>query len=76
MQRDYGWEVEVVARPADATGFVVLPKRCMVERTFGWLTWYRRLSKDDEQLVEVSESFIYASMIHLMLRRIHPQTTS
>ena len=76
MQRDYGWEVEVVARPANATGFVVLPKRWIVERTFGWLTWYRRLSKDYEQLVEVSESFIYTSMIHLMLRRLHPQITS
>ena len=76
MQREYGWEVEVVRRPTDASGFVVLPKRWIVERTFGWLTWYRRLSKDYEQLVEVSESFIYASMIHLMLRRLHPQPTS
>jgi putative transposase len=76
MQRQYGWEVEVVRRPPDATGFQVLPKRWIVERTFGWLTWYRRLSKDYEQLVEVSESFVYVSMIHLMLRRLHPHPTS
>jgi putative transposase len=76
MQREYGWDVEVIRRPSDAVGFVVLPKRWVVERTFGWLTWYRRLSKDYEQRVESSESFIYASMIHLMLRRLHPQTTS
>jgi putative transposase len=76
MQADYGWEVEVIRRPPDATGFRVLPKRWIVERTFGWLTWYRRLSKDYEQLVEVSESFIYVAMIHLMIRRLHPLATS
>ena len=76
MQSDHGWEVEVIRRPPDAVGFHVLPKRWIVERTFGWLTWYRRLSKDDEQLVEVSEAFIYVSMIHLMLRRLHPLPTS
>jgi transposase len=68
--------VEVVRRPPDATGFVVLPKRWIVERTCGWLTWFRRLSKDSAQRVEVSESFVYVSLIHLMLRRLHPQTTS
>jgi putative transposase len=76
MARESGWEVEVIRRPPDATGFQVLPTRWIVERTFGWLTWYRRLSKDDEQRMEVSESFIYAAMIHLMLRRLHPHTTS
>ena len=78
MQTDYGWEVEVIRRPPNATGFQVLPKRWIVERTFGWLTWYRRLSKDYEQLVEASASFIYVyvAMIHLMLRRLHPPVTS
>ncbi len=51
-------------------------QRWIVERTFGWLTWYRRLSKVYEQLVEVSESFVYVAMIHLMLRRLHPLPTS
>jgi putative transposase len=76
MRTDYSWEVEVIRRPPDATGFQVLPKRWIVERTFGWLTWYRRLSKDYEQLIEVSESFIYVAMIHLMIRRLHPPVTS
>ncbi len=76
MQRDHGWEVEVVQRPPNVAGFLVLPKRWIVERTFGWLTWYRRLSKDYEQRVEASESFVYVAMIHLMLRRLHPQPTS
>jgi len=76
MARDYGWAVEVIRRPPDATGFQVLPTRWIVERTFGWLTWYRRLSKDYEQRVEISESFVYTSMIHLMLRRLHPCVTS
>jgi putative transposase len=74
-QQEYGWEVEVKQRPADAEGFVVVAKRWIVERTFGWLTWYRRLSKDYEQYLDVSEAFIYVAMIHLMLRRLKPTVT-
>ena len=48
----------------------MIPKRWVVERTFAWLNGYRRLSKDYEKLVEVSESMIYGAMIRLMLRRI------
>ena len=48
----------------------MLPLRWRVERTFGWFGWYRRLSKDDEVLTGVSEAFIYAAMIHLMLRQL------
>jgi putative transposase len=42
----------------------------MVERTFGWLNRYRRLSKDDEYLTQTSESMIRVAMIHLMIRRL------
>jgi putative transposase len=63
-----GAEVEVVKRITD--GFEVLPRRWVVERTFGWLGRYRRLSKDYELLPEVSESMIYAAMVRLMLRRL------
>jgi putative transposase len=52
--------------------FEVVPKRWVVERTFGWLNGYRRLSKDYEKLVEVSESAIYAVMTRIMLRRLAP----
>lgn len=61
-------EVEVICRQSD--GFEVLPKRWIVERTFAWWNYYRRLSKDYEMLVEMSEAMIYGAMIHLMLRRL------
>lgn len=61
-------KVEVVRRTEP--GFVVLPKRWIVERTFGWWNHYRRLSKDYELLPEVSEAMIYTVMIRLMLRRL------
>ncbi len=50
-------------------GFQVLPRRRVVERTFGWLGRNRRLSKDYEALPQTEEAFIYLSMIRLMLRR-------
>ncbi|MFM9068166.1 MAG: transposase, partial [Planctomycetota bacterium] len=53
-----------------AKGFVVLPKRWIVERTFGWRMRYRRNSRDYESNPETSETRIYASMITLMSRRI------
>jgi len=63
-----GAKVEVVKRIKDE--FEVLPRRWVVERTFGWLGRYRRLSKDYELLPEVSESMVYAAMVRLMLRRL------
>ncbi|MDJ1183426.1 transposase, partial [Roseofilum casamattae] len=60
--------VEVVKRKSKE--FEALPKRWLVERTFGWWNRYYRLSKDYEKLPEVSEAAIYAVMTHLMLRRL------
>jgi putative transposase len=51
-------------------GFVVLPHRWIVERTFAWLGKYRRLSKDYEYLTASSETWIDVAMIHLMVRRL------
>jgi putative transposase len=65
-----GWLFEVIKRSDDTKGFAVLPRRWVVERTFGWLGRYRRLSKDYEQLPETSESMIYAAMVRLMLKRL------
>ena len=65
-----GWILEIVKRSDDINGFQVLPRRWVVERTFGWLGRYRRLSKDYEGLPETSESMVYAAMTHLMIRRL------
>jgi putative transposase len=62
--------LEIVKRPDGATGFLLLPKRWIVERTFGWLNRYRRLSKDDEFLPQTSEAMIHVVMIHFMIRRL------
>ena len=59
--------VEVIKRASKT--FEVLPKRWIVERTFGWLNRYRRLSKDYEVYTETSEAMIYGALIRLMLRR-------
>jgi transposase len=66
----YRWILETVKRSDDAKGFVLLPKRWVVERTWGWLNWARRLAKDYEVLPETSEAFIYIAMIRIMLRRL------
>jgi putative transposase len=70
VQRVCGWTVEIVLRSDDATGFQVLPKRWIVERTFAWLLNFRRLSKDYEYYPVTSTGMIYAAMTRLMLRRL------
>jgi putative transposase len=70
------WVLEIVKRSDDVSGFKVLPHRWVVERTFGWLGRYRRLSKDYEGLPESSESMIYAAMTHLMIRRLSRKQSS
>lgn len=67
-QHLFGIVYEVVHRLG--TGFVVQPRRWVVERTFAWLGKYRRLSKDYEQLPPVSEAFIYVASIHILVRRL------
>ncbi|PMB10595.1 IS5/IS1182 family transposase [Fischerella thermalis CCMEE 5273] len=60
--------VEVIERTSQT--FEHLPKRWIVERTFGWLNRFRRLSKDYEVYSEVSEAMIYGSLLRLMVRRL------
>lgn len=60
--------VEVIERIAST--FEPLPKRWIVERTFGWINRFRRLSKDYELYSEVSEAMIYSSLMRLMLKRL------
>jgi len=62
--------VEVVKRNQDSSGFEVLPRRWVVERTFGWLMMHRRLARDYETTDDSAEAFIYLAMIRIQLRRI------
>ncbi|MGJ3250641.1 MAG: IS5 family transposase [Elainellaceae cyanobacterium] len=64
------WIVQVVLRPEQSKGFVLLKKRWVVERTFGWLMGCRRLVRDYELLPQTSETFIYLAMIRIMVRRL------
>lgn len=70
LQTFGGWVLEIVRGAVGRTGFEVEPKRWIVERTFGWLNRYRRLSKDYEELPETSEVMILIAMTHLMLQRV------
>jgi putative transposase len=63
-------EVEVVKRTDDLGGFKVLPKRWVVERTFGWLMRNRRLVRDHEETVASATAFIHLALIRLLLRRL------
>ncbi len=83
VEQTLGWTVQVVKRPsrwvwvrADQeppevpAGFQLLPRRWVVERTFGWLGRWRRTSKDYEYLPATSECVIYLTMTRIMLRRL------
>ena len=63
-------DLEIVTRPDGVKGFWVLARRWVVERTFAWLSFQRRLSKDYEYLPETSEAFIRIAMIRVMLARL------
>ena len=64
------WIVQVVLRPEQTKGFVLLKKRWVVERTFGWLMESRRLVRDYELLPKKSETLIYLAMIRIMVRQL------
>jgi putative transposase len=70
LRRHQRVDLEIVRRTDDVKGFVVLPRRWVVERTFAWLSFNRRLSKDYEYLTATSETFIHIAMIRLMLGRL------
>jgi putative transposase len=67
-----GYRIEVVSRPAGSVGFVKLPRRWVVERTFAWLGRYRRHSRDYELYTHSSEAMLQVSSIHRMLRLLKP----
>lgn len=67
VEGTFGWILQTVLRPVGLKGFVVLPKRWIVERTFAWLARHRRHSKDYEKTTASAESFIYIAMISLIV---------
>ena len=73
VKQTCNWTLTIVKRSDKTKGFVVLPRRWVVERTFGWLNRSRRLSKDYERKTTSSEAFIYLAMIHLMTKRLAKQ---
>ena len=62
--------LEIVKRPDDCSGFVVLPRRWVVERTFSWFGRNRRLAKDYESLADTLAAFITIACIQLAIRRL------
>ena len=71
MLARYNIVLEIVEKPSDQKGFLVLPRRWVVERTIAWLNRYRRLSKDYECRAEYSEAWVYIASISRMLRKLH-----
>ena len=72
VEATLGWRVVVVNKLAEQVGFIVQPKRWIVERSLAWLSRHRRLAKDYEELIECSEAHLYLASIGLMLRRLVP----
>lgn len=70
VKSQFGLVVEVVCQVLGVKGFQVVPKRWIVERTFGWFSFHRRLSKDYELKPAHAEAFIYWTMIRLMARKL------
>ena len=73
VEENARWDLVIVRRPDGSKGWVKLPLRWTVERTFAWLGTCRRLTKDREKTVRSSEAFIKLAMIHLMINRLEPK---
>lgn len=70
LRRIGKWNLEIVKRSDTAKGFVVLPRRWVVERTLAWLNRNRRLAKDFEQTIESATAWLFIASIQLFARRI------
>jgi transposase len=64
------WRIEAVKRSDDTKGFKVLPRRWVVERTFGWIGRSRRLARHYEGVAATARSYLKMAMIQLMIRRL------
>jgi putative transposase len=76
VQELFEVDLEVVRKDPHQEGFVVQARRWVVERSLGWYSRNRRLSKDYEHLCEVSETMVYIASIQVMLKRLRPDTSS
>lgn len=74
IEQKFGFAIEIVKRCDGTPGFEVLPKRWIVERSFGWMNYYRRLSKDYEGHTHMSRAWMLWAMTDKMLHTLHPQT--
>jgi len=70
LARHGKWQIEIVKRSDQATGFHLLPRRWVVERTFAWLNRNRRLAKDFEATIGSSEAWVYLASVQLLARRL------
>lgn len=70
VNETFGWVLQTVLRPVGVKGFMVLPKRWIVERTFAWIARYRRTTRDHEKTTLSSEAFVHLAMIRLMATRL------
>jgi transposase len=68
--RDHGIELEVVKHTEAKRGFVLLPRRWVVERTFGWLGRFRRLARDYERLAQVLAGWHWLAFLVLAIKRV------
>ncbi len=68
VRRQFGWTLEIVKRSENQKGFQVLPRRWVIERTFGWLGRYRRLARDYEHTTSSSETMVYIASVRRMLK--------
>lgn len=73
VRQQHRFQLVLVQRPDGVKGWVLLPKRWVVERTFGWLGWYRRHSKAYEKTVASCEAMIRISQVAQMLDRLRPK---
>lgn len=75
LRRHYGIELVIVRKAGEQVGFVLLPRRWVVERSIAWLGRCRRLSKDYEHTAAASESWAYLASIQGLLNRLRPRST-
>src|SRR5262245_728794 len=67
---EYGIKLEVVKLPTAKRGFVLLPRRWLVERSFGWMSRFRRLARDYERLPKTLAGLHYVAFVILMLKNV------